>query len=92
MRLTLKNHGVISAGAFQLPYAIEGAGHPTIVIGSVRYYQRVFSQNLRKHLQLIFMDHRGFAPSPGKVDTPEFELDKLVGDVEKLRRNWDLAA
>jgi len=84
------NTGTISAGPFELPYLIEGAGHPAIVIGSLRYYQRVFSQHLRNHLRLVFMDHRGFAPSPGPVDTSEFELEKLVEDVERLRRQLGL--
>ena len=82
--------GTIPAGAFELPYVIEGKGNPVIVIGSVLYYQRTFSQNLRSHLQLIFMDHRGFAPSPGPVETSEFELDKLVDDVERLRQHLGL--
>ena len=84
------NTGSISTGAFELPYLIEGAGHPAIVIGSVRYYPRAFSQNLRKHLRLVFMDHRGFAPSPGPVNTSEFELEKLVDDVEMLRQHLGL--
>jgi proline iminopeptidase len=82
--------GTISAGPFRLPYRIEGTGHPTIVIGSSRYFQRAFSQNLRDHLRLVFMDHRGFAPSPGPVDTSEFELEKLVDDVERLRQHLGL--
>ena len=82
--------GRISAGPFQLPYAIEGMGQPAIVIGSSRYYQRAFSQNLRRHLQLVFMDHRGFAPSPGPVDTSEFELEQLIDDIETLRQQLGL--
>lgn len=82
--------GTISAGPFQLPYLIEGAGSPAIVIGSARYYRRAFSQNLRNHLRLVFMDHRGFAPSPGPVDTSEFELEKLADDVERLRQELGL--
>ena len=78
--------GNIKAGSFRLPYIIEGTGHPAIVIGSSRYYPRAFSENLRNHLRLVFMDHRGFAPSPGPVDTSEFELEKLVNDVESLRQ------
>ena len=56
-----------------------------IVIGSSAYYPRVFSQGLRKHLRLVFLDHRGFAPPPGNVDTSAFALDKLVEDVGNLR-------
>jgi proline iminopeptidase len=82
--------GRISVGAFQLPYRIEGEGHPTIVIGSSLYYPRAFSQDLRDSLRLVFMDHRGFAPSPGPVDNSEFELDRLVDDVEELRRELGL--
>ena len=36
------------------------------------------------------MDHRGFAPSPGPVDTSEFELEKLVEDVGRLRQQLGL--
>jgi proline iminopeptidase len=82
--------GTISAGPFRLPYIVEGTGRPAIVIGSLRYYQRAFSQNLRNHLRLVFMDHRGFAPSPGLVDASEFELDKLIDDVETLRQQLGL--
>jgi hypothetical protein len=69
--------GTIPSGPFQLPYIVEGAGQPAIVIGSARYYQRAFSQGLRNHLRLLFTDHRGFAPSPGQVDRSEFELHKF---------------
>lgn len=82
--------GTISAGPFQLPYTIEGTGQTAIVIGSCQYYQRAFSQNLRRHLRLVFMDHRGFAPSPGPVAASEFELERLVDDVEALRQQLGL--
>jgi pimeloyl-ACP methyl ester carboxylesterase len=82
--------GTIAAGKFQLRYRIEGTGTPAIVIGSAVYYPRVFSQNLRKHLRLVFLDHRGFAPSPGPVDTTEFALDAIVDDIERARRELGL--
>ena len=87
---TAGDAGTFSAGPFRLPYLVEGTGHPAIVIGASRYYQRAFSQNLRNHLRLVFMDHRVFAPSPGPVDTSEFELEKLVDDVEVLRQQLGL--
>ena len=87
---TTAHAGTISAGPFQLPYVREGTGPAAIVIGSSRYYQRAFSKNLRTHLRLVFMDHRGFAPSPGPVDTSEFDLQKLIDDVEMLRQQLGL--
>jgi len=80
----------ISAGPFELRYVVKGTGHPTMVIGSHLYYPRVFSDNLREHLRLIFMDHRGFAPSPGVVDRSEYELEVIVDDVESLRSRLGL--
>lgn len=82
--------GTIVAGMFQLRYRIEGTGAPTIVIGSAIYHPRVFSQNLRQHLRLVFLDHWGFAPSPGRVDTTEFALDAIVDDIERARKELGL--
>lgn len=82
--------GTIAISNFHLRYRIEGKGTPTIVIGSSIYYPRVFSQNLRKHLRFVFLDHRGFAPSPGKMDTTAFALDTLLYDIEYTRRELEL--
>jgi proline iminopeptidase len=78
--------GEVPAGAFRLRYRIEGSGRPALVVGSALYYPRVFSPNLRKHLRMAFLDHRGFAPSPGPVDLSEFALHKLLDDFERARR------
>jgi len=77
--------GTIDAGDFKLHYRIEGAGPPTIVIGSARYYPRVFSQSLREHLRLVFLDHRGFVQAPATIDPASFELETLVDDIERAR-------
>ena len=78
--------GTIDAGGFKLQYRIEGAGPATIVIGSARYYPRVFSRQLREHLQLVFLDHRGFAQAPATIDPASFELATLVDDIERARQ------
>lgn len=82
--------GTISAGAFRLGYRIEGNGPPAMVIGSSVYYPRVFSPDLRKHLRLVFLDHRGFTASPGRVERSEFALGKLLEDVERARQQLGL--
>lgn len=81
--------GFIERDGFKLSYTIEGTGKPALVIGSALYYPRTFSQNLRNHLQLIFMDHRGFAPST-VTDTKHFELDILLDDIEAMRQHLKL--
>ena len=77
--------GTITSGQFRLRYRIEGTGSPAIVIGSSIYLPRAFSQNLRKHLRLVFLDHRGYAPSPGPMDASRFAPDTLLEDIERTR-------
>src|SRR5437870_7991179 len=77
--------GSIEAGGFHLRYQIEGAGTPTIVIGSARKEPRLFSQHLREHLRLVFLDHRGFAAAPSRIDPTSFALETLVDDIERAR-------
>lgn len=77
------NH--IKRDGFILKYLIEGQGNPALVIGSVDYYPQTFSPNLRKHLQLIFTDHRGFAKATEPYDQSDYTLDKIVDDIEALR-------
>ncbi len=78
--------GTVATGKFNLRYRIEGAGRPAIVIGSATYLPRTFSQNLRKHLRLVFLDHRGYAPSPGPMDATAFAPDTLLDDIERARQ------
>ena len=82
--------GIISAGLFQLRYRIEGRGIPTIAIGSAIQGPRLISPQLRQHLRLVFVDHRGFAASPGRVDIAEFALDRLLDDMERARQELGL--
>ncbi len=82
--------GTINSGPFHLHYSIEGTGSPAIVIGSAIYLPRAFSQNLRKHLRLVFLDHRGYAPSPGPMDEIRFAPDTLLRDIELARQNLGL--
>ena len=82
--------GFIQADQFSLQYLIEGQGKPAIVIGSSLYYSRVFSENLRNHLKLVFLDHRGFTSSPENVDTSDYALDKILMDIERTRRHLKL--
>ena len=82
--------GTVMSGGFGLRYAIEGTGTPGLVVGSALYYSRAFSSNLRRHFRLVFVDHRGFAPSPGPRATTAFALDSLIDDMERVRQTLNL--
>ncbi len=88
--MILKNSGTIIIDGFELRYTIEGTGKTALVIGSAVYYPRTFSQNLREHLKLIFMDHRGFAASNKTTDTTKFNLELLLQDIEHVRSTLNL--
>ena len=82
--------GTIEVGQFSLNYRVEGTGTPAIVIGSSVYYPRMFSEDLRSHMRLVFMDHRGFVSPPGPMDNSAYALDTILDDVERLRQELDL--
>jgi len=52
--------------------------------------KRVFSQNLRSQLRMVFVDHRGSGPSPGPVPVSEFSLDQISDDLELVRNELGL--
>jgi proline iminopeptidase len=82
--------GTVRSGAFDLGYSVEGSGRPALVIGSSVYYPRVFSADLRRHLRLAFVDHRGFARPSGAVTAAAWSLDAVLDDLETMRRHLDL--
>ncbi|GAB1543749.1 alpha/beta hydrolase [Scytonema sp. NUACC21] len=82
--------GHVYSSGFKLQYIVEGKRAPAIVVGSALYYSRIFSNNLRNSLKLVFMDHRGFSPPYDCQDTSQYELDLLVDDIELVRKELGL--
>ncbi|QRN97964.1 alpha/beta hydrolase [Archangium violaceum] len=82
--------GTVRSGSFELHYSMEGSGRPAIVIGSALYYPRTFSDELRRSLRLVFVDHRGFAHSSKEEPASEYALDLLLADVERVREHLGL--
>ena len=80
----------LDVDGFRLGYSSEGTGPTAIFIGSGVYYPRTFSQNLRSHLRLVFMDHRGFGKALAPFMTDSFELDQIIDDIEVLRKKLEL--
>lgn len=84
------SRGIIERDNFTLHYIEEGRGIPTLVIGSALYYSRTFSQNLRNHLRLIFIDWRGFAQTSKDVQAHDFDMDLVIDDIEHVRKKLGL--
>lgn len=64
---------------------------PALVIGDSTYYPRTFAGSIREHLQLIFVDHRGFVPPPSDdLKGEEYPLDTLLNDIETVRQALQL--
>ncbi len=84
--------GVVNVGGAHLRYRIEGKGQPCLVVGSSVCYPRVFSQDLRRHLQLIFVDLRHFVdPRELPSADPSFDLNRIsldtyADDIEQVRQ------
>jgi len=75
----------IALDNFQLKISREGSGRRAIVIGSHKYYPRVFSENLKSKLELICLDTRGFAPYVASQTQADFTVDKIMQDIEALQ-------
>ncbi|MBX3710149.1 MAG: alpha/beta hydrolase [Gammaproteobacteria bacterium] len=84
------NTGSINVGKFDIKYQIEGTGEPVIVIDSAIYYPRTFSQRLRDHLRLVFIDHRGFAQPSNSLESSDYTLDAVLDDIEHIRKRLNL--
>lgn len=81
-----ESSGFVTIDGAKIHYVMEGKGTPCIMIGSSVYHRRTFSQELRKHLKLVFMDARLFAPSSSQVPVEEVKMDTMVDDVEHVRQ------
>lgn len=78
--------GTVRSGRFELAWSVEGTGKPVLVIGSAVYYPRTFSRELRRRVQLVFADHRGFAAAEGATAASDFAFDRVLDDIELVRR------
>lgn len=75
---------------FDLGYRVEGQGRNVLVVGSSIYYPRTFSAELRRHFKLAFVDHRGFANTTEPSSVSDYELPRVLEDVELARRELAL--
>lgn len=81
----VSNSGVVNVDGSQLKYVIEGEGKACLVIGSSIYYPRTFSDNLRQHLKMYFVDMKWFAAAYAAEDLEKVSIESIVQDVEQIR-------
>ncbi|WP_426446252.1 alpha/beta fold hydrolase [Paenibacillus sp. S-38] len=79
------SRGIIDIDGFPLAYRIEGEGPPVLIVGSETYYPRLFSPELRKRLQFIFIDHRAFVKPSREIGPDDYTLERIVQDIEIVR-------
>ena len=74
-----------SIDGHKIHYTTEGAGYPCLIPSLVGTppYERSFSSQLRKHLQLVFVELRGNRSDVGEVSL--LTLDSLVDDLDRFR-------
>jgi proline iminopeptidase len=77
--------GSTSVDGAILRYGIEGSGIPTLVIGSVTYYPRTFSQRLRQTFRLAFVDVRHFSQIDASRSPDTITLNTYTDDIEQVR-------
>lgn len=83
-------YGIVEIDGFSLAYRIEGEGIPVLVVGSTAYYPQLFSQDIRKELKLIFIDHKGHVKPPQTMTAADYTLDRVVTDIETIRKELHL--
>jgi proline iminopeptidase len=83
----LPSSGSVEVDGAKLSFVRQGEGPPLLVIGSSTYYPRAFSQELRTHFEMLFVDSRHFAAGyePTDDDLKHLTLDRFADDVEIIR-------
>ncbi len=86
----MTQQGVFTIDGFPLAYRIEGNGSPILVVGSARYYPRLFAADLAQVLKLVYVDHRGFSVPIAALGTDaagaSTTLERVVEDIEAMRQ------
>jgi proline iminopeptidase len=87
-----REEGVVAIEDGELRWIAEGAGPVLLVVGSTDLYPAMFSENLREHFRLVFLDGRHFARgySPEGEALEALTLEDWVDDVEVARTELGL--
>ncbi len=85
-----RSSGKVALHGTELGYLVEGTGTPCLAVGSTVFWPPTFSQELRKHLKLIFADTRFIRPPQEPSEHEDLTLDILLDDIDQVRRGAGL--
>ena len=88
----MTENGFIERDNYTLSWRIEGEGEPVVIPGSAIYYPRTFSDELREHCQLVFMDLRHFAHAESGAPESPLTMDTYMQDIGQLCAELSLEA
>ncbi len=79
--------GLLDVGGVELRWVREGTGPAVFVLGSSVYYPKAYSDRLREHFELVFLDGRHFIPdyAPDADVMSAIDLSTFADDVEIAR-------
>ena len=84
-----RSSGVVIVRGMAMPYLTQGSGIPCLVAGYSSLYQAIFSNELMKHFQFIFVDWKNsFAANDPFPQAAKITMDTLVDDLDEVRRQF----
>jgi proline iminopeptidase len=82
-----RSSGVVMVRGTALPYLTQGSGIPCLVTGYSTLYEAVFSDELKKHFQFIFVDWKNsFTADDPFPPAGMIAMETLVDDLDEVRR------
>src|SRR5262245_31529788 len=87
----LCEEGFADSGGVKIHYVTRGAGPLVVLIHGIPgfwYDWRHQIPALARHFQVVAIDQRGFNLSDQPAEVEDYNLDKLVGDVEAVVRHF----
>lgn len=80
------SEGTVEIEGIPFKYERHGEGEPVLILGSSGFYSNAFSDNLKKHIELISVDLRHFIPSYTPSNPENLSLTTWANDVEQIRK------
>jgi proline iminopeptidase len=80
------DEGTLDRDGFMLQWVREGSGIPMLVVGSQRYYHRLFPRHLRENFEIVFCDSRQWVATPDSYDITTITIETFTDDIEAARQ------